>query len=59
MRERGFPTAAGRDAWRNPHFDQCVAEQVGIMAPVCKQRPGLTDEGMEHPRPDVVRRLVR
>ena len=58
VRDRDLPTCAGRDARGNPHLDQCVAEPIGILAPICQQRPGLRKRGQKRPCPDVIRGLA-
>ncbi len=59
MRDRKLPATPGGDAGRSPPLDRGVAEPVGVVAPVCKQRPGLRDGGQERPSADVVRGLSR
>ena len=52
VRDEDLPADTRRDARRNSHLDQSIAEPVRIVAPVCQQHVGPWDGG--RPRPDVV-----
>ncbi len=58
MRARLLPTAAGRNARRNPHVVQGSAEPVSVVSPAAKQGGGLWDQGQQSPRADVIQCLA-
>ena len=54
MRDLHLAVLLRRDAWGNAHIRQCVAEPVGVIAPIRQQHPCARHRGKQGRRPGEV-----